>query len=66
MMTEPNNEVSEADARPTDTDQEVAETGTRPDLVWDNEVACASASTEAVRNRSSSSIAVTTDNTSSG
>ena len=38
MMTEPNNEVSEADARPTDADQEVAETGTRPDLVWDNEV----------------------------
>jgi hypothetical protein len=38
MMTEPNNEVSDANARPTDTAQEVAETGTRPDLVWDNEV----------------------------
>ena len=35
---EPSNEVPDADARPTDTDQEVAETGTRPDLVWDNEV----------------------------
>jgi hypothetical protein len=36
IMSEPSNEVSDADARPTDT--EVAETGTRPDLVWDNEV----------------------------
>jgi hypothetical protein len=38
MTTEPNNEVPDADARSTDTDLEVAETGTRPDLVWDNEV----------------------------
>ena len=38
MMTEPSNEVPDGDARPTDTDLEVAETGTRPDLVWDNEV----------------------------
>jgi hypothetical protein len=38
MTTEPSNEVPDADARPTDTDQEIAETGTRPDLVWDNEV----------------------------
>ena len=37
MTTEPNNEVRDADARPTDTDLEIAETGTRPDLVWDNE-----------------------------
>jgi Arm DNA-binding domain len=36
IMSEPSNEVSDADARPTDT--EVAETGTRPDLVLDNEV----------------------------
>jgi hypothetical protein len=36
IMSEPSNEVPGADARPTDT--EVAETGTRPDLVWDNEV----------------------------
>jgi hypothetical protein len=38
MTTEPSNEVPDADARPTDMDQEVAETGTRPDLVWDDEV----------------------------
>jgi hypothetical protein len=38
MTTEPNNEVPDADARSTDTDLEVAETGTQPDLVWDNEV----------------------------
>jgi hypothetical protein len=38
MTTEPNNEVPDADARSTDTDLEVAETGTRPDLAWDNEV----------------------------
>jgi hypothetical protein len=37
MTTEPSNEVSDADARPTDTDLEIVETGTRPDLVWDNE-----------------------------
>ena len=37
MTIEPSNEVSDADARPTDADQEIAETGTRPDLVWDNE-----------------------------
>ncbi len=37
MTTEPDNEVPDADARPTDTDREVANTGTRPDLVWDNE-----------------------------
>ena len=37
MMTEPNKEVSDTDARPTDTDL-VAEAATRPDLVWDNEV----------------------------
>jgi hypothetical protein len=38
MTTEPSNE--DADARPTDTDLEIAETETaaRPDLVWDNEV----------------------------
>jgi hypothetical protein len=36
MTTEPSNEIADADARPTDTD-EIAETGTRPDLVWDNE-----------------------------
>ena len=38
MTTEPSNEVPDANARPTDTDQEIEETGTRPDLVWDNEV----------------------------
>jgi hypothetical protein len=38
MTTEPSDEVPDADARPTDMDQEVAETGTRPDLVWDDEV----------------------------
>jgi Arm DNA-binding domain len=38
MTTEPSNEVPDTDARPTDMDQEVAETGTRPDLVWDDEV----------------------------
>ncbi len=38
MTTEPSNEVPDADARPTDTDLQVVETGTRPDLVWDNEV----------------------------
>jgi hypothetical protein len=37
-VTEPSNEVSDAEARPTDTDPEIAETGTQPDLVWDNEV----------------------------
>src|SRR5215831_10955137 len=37
MPTEPTNEVPDADARPTDTSLEIAETGTRPDLVWDNE-----------------------------
>jgi hypothetical protein len=37
MTTEPSNEVPDADARPTDTDLENAENGTRPDLVWDNE-----------------------------
>jgi hypothetical protein len=37
MTTEPSNEVPDADARPTDTDLEIAETGTQPDLVWDNE-----------------------------
>jgi hypothetical protein len=35
--TEPSNEVPDADARPTDTDLEIAETAL-PDLVWDNEV----------------------------
>jgi hypothetical protein len=30
MTTQPSNEVPDADARPTDMDQEVAETGTRP------------------------------------
>ena len=38
MMTKPNNDVSDEKVRPTDTAQKVAETGTRPDLVWDNEV----------------------------
>ena len=39
MTAELNNEVAEAEPPPTDTDhREVAETGTRPDLVWDNEV----------------------------
>jgi len=39
MAAELNNEVPEGEPRPTDTDhREVAETGTRPDLVWDNEV----------------------------
>jgi Arm DNA-binding domain len=37
MTTEPSNKVPDADVRPTDTDLEIAETGTRPDLVWDNE-----------------------------
>ena len=37
MTTEPSNEIPDADARPMDTDLEIAETGTRPDLVWDNE-----------------------------
>jgi hypothetical protein len=37
MTTETSNEVQEAEARPTDTDPEIAETGTRPDLIWDNE-----------------------------
>ena len=37
MTTEPSNEVPDADARPTDRDLEIAENGTRPDLVWDNE-----------------------------
>ena len=38
MTTEPRNEVPGADARPTDADLEIAETGTRPDLIWDDEV----------------------------
>jgi hypothetical protein len=37
MTTEASNEVLEAEARPPDTDMEVAATETRPDLVWDNE-----------------------------
>jgi len=38
MAAEQNNEVPEGEPRPTDTDhREVAEAGTRPDLVWDNE-----------------------------
>jgi hypothetical protein len=35
MAIDANNKVVEA--QPTDTDVEIAETGTRPDLVWDNE-----------------------------
>jgi hypothetical protein len=38
MTTEKSNEVVEVNARPTDTDVDVAETGTRADLVWDDEV----------------------------
>ena len=37
MTSEPSNEVADADA-PPDADLEIAETGTRPDLVWDNEM----------------------------
>jgi Arm DNA-binding domain len=35
MTTESSNEAP--DTRPTDMDREIAENGTRPDLVWDNE-----------------------------
>ena len=38
MTTEKSNEVVEVEARPTDTDVDVAETGKRADLVWDDEV----------------------------
>jgi hypothetical protein len=37
MTIEPSNEVVEADAQPTGTNVEVAETEARADLVWDNE-----------------------------
>jgi Arm DNA-binding domain len=37
MASQPSNEVQEAEVRPTDTDLEMAQTGTRPDLVWDDE-----------------------------
>jgi hypothetical protein len=58
MTTEPSNEVPDADARPTDMDQEVAETGTRPDLVWTMKcLAFASASTVL---RQAASISTTT------
>jgi hypothetical protein len=38
MTSQPSTEVVEAEARPTDTDLDIGETATRPDLVWDNEV----------------------------
>ena len=38
MTTEMSNEVVEVEARPADTDVDVAETGTRADLLWDDEV----------------------------
>jgi len=37
MTSEPSHEVVEAEGRPTDTDLDIGETATRPDLVWDNE-----------------------------
>ena len=37
MATDTRNKVVEAEARPTETDVEVGETGMRPDLLWDNE-----------------------------
>ena len=37
MTTESSNEAPGAEASSTDTDLEIAENGTRPDLVWDNE-----------------------------
>ena len=38
MTTESSNEAPGAEASSTDTDLEIAENGTRPDLVWDNEM----------------------------
>ncbi len=38
MTSESSNEAVEGEAQPAGTKEEVAETGTQPELVWDNEV----------------------------